>query len=402
MSEIDSFITKFSGLSEEYTFYGGEVTLRYDPKDHVYLLVTPTGLERQDGVTTICHIVDKSNVLIPWACKMMEQKFLHLSEPFYERLDAGEGNVAEYYSYSVDKLLDVLKQAKSAHRDKLEDAGEVGHKAHAWIEEQIKSLIAHKDDDTIYPVIFPKEDERVTHCSIAAVSWMTNHNVRWISTERKIYSRTHKYAGTMDGLCLADSCSDPKCCKQPFKDRLTLADWKTSNYLYVEYILQTAAYKQAYEEETGEHIEDIWVIRLGKTDAEFDAWHVDAETAELGWQAFQAALSLSRAMVLVEDAVGQMKDYRKGLLKAEKAAQRAENLKVKCKGADRYKGVRPPKCNDGNPCETCLKTYNDAQAAKTQRFKDLAAVDDKIALGTGKIPSQEAVSELQKLLDKWG
>lgn len=29
-----------------------------------------------------------------------------------------------------------------------------------------------------------------------------------------------------------------------------------------------------------------------------------------------------------------------------------------CKNAKRYQGKRYPTCNNGNPCETCLKTWN--------------------------------------------
>src|SRR5262249_19750690 len=115
-------------------------------------------------------------------------------------------------------------------------------------------------------------DERAANCCAAAVEWMSQHNVRWLKTERKCFSRKYGYAGTMDGLAVVDSCKDRLCCPHDFTDRLTLVDWKTSNALYVEYLLQTAAYQQAYQEETGETIADRWVIRLGKDDAEFDPW----------------------------------------------------------------------------------------------------------------------------------
>ena len=63
-----------------------------------------------------------------------------------------------------------------------------------------------------------------------------------------------------------------------FKYRLSLSDCKTSNSLRVEYLLQIAAYQHAYQEETGENIEDRWVIRLGKDDAtEFDPWHTEGD-----------------------------------------------------------------------------------------------------------------------------
>jgi hypothetical protein len=357
--QVDAFITKFGGLTEEYKFYNDTVTLRYDPKDHVYLLVTPEGLERQDGVTTICHIVDKSNVLIPWAVKMMAQKLLATVQDFATGMNVKQEGLPDYYSFHEPKFSDWINQAKSAHKDKLEDAGEVGHIAHAWIESYIKAVLV-KDQNKIEEILanFPPDPRACSAC-IAALDWMQQHNVRWLGTERKVYSRHYKYAGTMDGLCLVDSCNNPKCCRQPFRDRRTVADWKTSNYLYVEFILQTAAYKQAYEEETNDRIDDIWIIRLGKEDAEFDPWYVDEELAIRGWDAFLKALWLSRSMVLVEEGIQETKDYRKALQKAERQAAKEAALKIKCKGADKYKGIRVPRCNNNNPCQHCLNKYKE-------------------------------------------
>lgn len=31
----------------------------------------------------------------------------------------------------------------------------------------------------------------------------------------------------------------------------------------------------------------------------------------------------------------------------------------KCKYADKYKAIHPPKCNNGDPCETCLDKWNE-------------------------------------------
>lgn len=379
---IDDFITKFGGLTEEYKFYNGEVTLRYDPKEHVYLLVTPNGLVRQDGVTTICHILDKSNVLLPWACKMMAQKLL-------ATIPSIDGSVV----LSYDSFIERVNSAKSAHKDKLEDAGHVGHVAHAWIEQYIKAVLA-KNESRIEELLakLPDEERAKSSC-IAALDWMFNHNVRWLGTECKIYSRNHCYAGTMDGRCLADSCDNPECCPVPFKDSLTIADWKTSNYLYIEYVLQTAAYKHAYEEETGEDIQDIWVIRLGKDDAEFEAWHIESELQELGWFAFFAALTLSRAMEKVKQAIEEIKDARKIKKRAELQAEKAEALKLKCKNADKYKGVRRPTCNNGNPCKACLDKYE-------ERLKHSESVGiPRDVVEAGNELADNMVKSLQNLLD---
>ncbi len=343
-ADLDQFIKKFGRITESYKFYQNTIELHYDPKAHVYLLVTPDGLEVQDGVTNIAHIIDKSNILIPWGCKMMAQKLHSFVDPVFGKFDA-----AKFEKQDLDEW---IQKSKSAHKDKLEDAGEVGHKAHDWIEKWIKNDLAGTDFSV---TILEKDklEDRAKNCSDAALLWMQKHNVRWLGTERKVYSRQYKYAGTMDGLALVDSCNDLRCCRQPFKDHLAIVDWKTSNYLYVEYLLQTAAYRQAYEEETGEDIDDIFVIRLGKEDGEFETWHVEGELLDKAWSAFYNALCLSRSMAEVNQLVDDAKDERKAIRKAEKLAEKEAKLAIKCAYADKYKGVRAPTCG----CQTCTAKY---------------------------------------------
>src|SRR5271154_2239587 len=88
--EATKLINKFGGWTESYWFYvdsDNPIELRYDPKDHVYLLVTEDGqLEKQAGVTTICHIIDKSEALVPWGCKMMAQKLLRTAPGYIAAL----------------------------------------------------------------------------------------------------------------------------------------------------------------------------------------------------------------------------------------------------------------------------------------------------------------------------
>jgi hypothetical protein len=352
--DLEKFITKLGGMTEEYVFYGGEVRIRYDTDNHVYLLVLEDGsLEVVNGVTSVCHIIDKSRVLIPWACKMMAQKI----QAIIPSIDALQG-------LNYDSFIDAVNSAKSAHKEKLDEAGNIGHIAHAWIEEYIQAQIEKDEAKSWYLLKNFPSDPRANNACNAALEWMENHNVRWLFTERKVYSRNHKYAGTMDGLCQVDSCKDPLCCPNVFKDHVAIADWKTSNYLYPEYLMQTAAYQHSYEEETGEVVDDRWIIRLGKDDAKFEAWHLESDTYEDDWNAFLQALQLVRAFDKIENRLIDLKDiYRKGK-KAKNKEEKEISLKLKCKTAHKYKGQRVPNCNGGNPCEYCLNKYNEVQAAK--------------------------------------
>src|SRR5208282_6570475 len=107
--------------------------------------------------------------------------------------------------------------------------------------------------------------------------------------------------GTMDGLCLVDSCDDRLCCPHEFKNRLTIADWKTSNGLYITYLMQVAAYQAAFECETGETVEDRWVLRLDKETGDFDPWHAEGREAfDQDFAGFLHALDLTRSLKSID------------------------------------------------------------------------------------------------------
>jgi hypothetical protein len=281
---------------ESYLFYDGAVELKYDPKKHVYLLVKGEKLIPQDGVTTICKIIDKSNILINWAVKVTVENLL----------------ASVHFPIEEEEFVKAVLKAKTAHRERLEDAGNVGTQAHNWIEGFIKhSITVEKPNVIEFPVSL---DERVNNCCWAATKWMLSHNVRWVCTERKVYSQGYEYAGTLDGVAIVDSCDDRNCCPYEYKNRRSLIDWKTSGYIYNEYFFQTAAYQFAYEEETGDTIDDRWIIRLGKDDGAFEAWHLEGETFGEDFMTFLSCLELTRQVRSVTNRVNQ----RKNDLKAEK------------------------------------------------------------------------------------
>lgn len=363
MSELDSFIKRFNGMTEAYFFYNGEIELRYEPKDHIYYLIVGGDFEPQDGVTTTVHIVDKSEALVPWGCKMMAQKALATVPTMV--LPTGEKIVPQMSYADFEKL---IIDAKSAHKEKLEESADIGHIAHAWIEQYIKAVLASNEPRKLELLAKFPEDERARNCCIAALDWMRQHNVRWISTERKIYSRMYKYAGTMDGLCLCDSCENGPCCRTKFKDRLSVADWKSSNYLYIEHLYQTASYEFAHEEEFGVDIQDRWIIRLGKTDGEFDPWHVEADAFEADFAGFLLCLALTRQHKKVQERIREKLNERKIAAKAKEQAEKEAAMRIKCAKADDYKGSRKSKClPDGSQCQACAAKYSEVQAQKNKK-----------------------------------
>jgi hypothetical protein len=420
---ITDFINKFGGWTEKYLFYDGEIELRYDPKDHVYLRVTDDGeLEEQKGVTNVCHILDKSDALVPWGCKMMAQKLLR-TIPVAETANA--------YIFSHDQLENWVLDGKSAHQEKLEEAGAIGHMAHNWVESFIKLLIAKKYDEAFNLAQALPENESSANACVAALDWMAKHNVQWIETERKIYSRKYRYAGTMDGLARVSSCGDSHCqgCrgKKPWVDRLTVVDWKTSNYLYLEYLFQTAAYEQAFEEEHGVDIEDRWVIRLGKDDAAFDPWHLDKTNFPSDFGGFVMCLDLTRRVEQLKKRIADVKagiraayreerriarEAKDALLvkeraeaKAEKQAARLVALAGDCGGSKKgYKGFKKPNCktDEGGPCRYCAGVWAEAQINPPKRAKKGEGKPAKVPVAkvTEKRVDTNAINSLEAIANR--
>jgi hypothetical protein len=139
---LETFIQRHGNVSEEFSFYQGSVTLRFDKEEHRYYRVGELGnLEPVDGVTTVCGIVDKSHMLVPWASKVAIQKILRLIPT--ELVDG----IVCIKPLTFEEFTTLALEAKSAHRDKLEDAADVGHMAHAWLEEWIKAGISGRTEE---------------------------------------------------------------------------------------------------------------------------------------------------------------------------------------------------------------------------------------------------------------
>lgn len=292
-------------LGEPLKFYNGEVTLRFDEGAWTYYRVFDDGtLEKQSGVTGVCGIIDKSNYLLPWACKMMYLKMLRTMPR------TAEDRIVSVSWNEFDLL---LQAAKSAHRDRLDDAGDIGTAAHKWIEDTIRNAITFNGGTVEKMNEMAPTDERAVNCGLAAFDWMQKHNVRWQTTERKIYSRQYKYAGTADGTALVDNCDDLKCCRGLFLDELSLIDWKSSNQLSVQYLYQTAAYQHAIMEETGADIKSRWILRLGKEDGKFEPWY--ETNFEQDFAGYLACLHLQQTHRAVEKRMAdakKLKTFHKG------------------------------------------------------------------------------------------
>lgn len=349
---VADFMAKFGRKTVSYWFYDHTVEIRFDKDKHIYYLVQANGsLKALTSVSQVCHIIDKSKALVPWACKQMMLKLFTLVPKTITK-SGTEAVIMPYADFEK-----AVFSAKTAHKDRLEDAGQVGNAVHDWVERYISLRIRGTSTEEILSQ-FPFDNRAENGCT-AALGWMEAHNVRWIATEKKIYSREFEIPGTMDGIARTDACDNPTCCPVQFKDHLSVIDWKTSNNLYLEYIMQVATYEVAEREENGTQYDDAWIIRLGKDDGEFDPWHIDQEGLQLGWKAFRSAFSLTKDVEALEEYLEAKKQVLRAFKKVAKAEAKVIKLREACAGAVKYKGIRPPRCNGGDPCRSCIHKYVD-------------------------------------------
>lgn len=201
---------------QESTLYKGKIEIKFFPKSHQYWV---NGV-RKTGVTTILGMYDKSAALVSWATELYRD-FL---------LDIGISKLTE----------DHIFEGCNLHNVKKEEAASIGTEVHDWIEAHIKG-----EKPTM-------SETREAQIGVNAfLDWVSENKVKFISSERVVYSKTYDFIGKMD-------------IEAKVNGKLCLIDIKTSNGIYNTYNMQCAAYVRADEEERKIKYQGRWIIRLAK------------------------------------------------------------------------------------------------------------------------------------------
>ncbi len=214
--------------------YGGKVEVKFFPDSHQYWV----NGKRKTGVTTLIGIKDKSTPLVSWATELAEDHLI-------EKILRGEKVTEE----------DVI-EACGLHAEKKEKAADLGTKIHEFCEKYIKHKLKKKGFEKMPEL--PEEKEAQIGIN-AFLDWEKEHNVKFISSERVVYSRKGDYIGTMDIEAKVDG-------------EICLVDLKSSSSLYNDVRMQTAAYLKADEEERKKKVyKGRWAVRLAK-ETEKEYW----------------------------------------------------------------------------------------------------------------------------------
>ena len=120
-------------------------------------------------------LLDKSGALIPWAVNC----------------------AVSYVKDNISKVNDephslenMLKEAKSAHKNISGEAKDIGTQVHELISQYIKNGTDCRGD---YP-------DAVQNAFLSFLEWESNHDITWVKSEMTCLSKEFGFAGTIDAI----------------------------------------------------------------------------------------------------------------------------------------------------------------------------------------------------------
>lgn len=220
--------------------------------------------------------------LINWAANQERTLVMDASADLYQDLAKTPAMSRVTYIATLQSRLGKQK----AHQKELAKAGDIGAQVHALIEWNLRQSLGQ----TVGPE--PKVVDKAQWAFMAFQDWANSVNLKPIFIEQMVYSRTYRYAGTMDLLAEVNGV-------------LSLVDFKTGKSIYAEAYLQNIAYQQALIEMGHSTPQAGYIVRLPKvdTDPAFEVGTVPA-VGEL-WPTFVAVLNVWRWWFAQEEAYRQ-------------------------------------------------------------------------------------------------
>lgn len=192
------------------------------------------------SVTTILGVLGKP-ALINWAANTERALVIDAAEQLNAEL-AGSRVPGSVYRSALTERLGLVK----AHKRITEQAADIGSQAHARIEWALRRQLGLATDHEE-----PACCEQAQWAVMAFEDWAKAHDVRPLMTEQIVWSRVHRYAGTLD--LVADVAGVR-----------TLIDFKTSKAIYPEAHMQNVAYQVALAEMGHEPCAAGAIVRIPK------------------------------------------------------------------------------------------------------------------------------------------
>lgn len=168
------------------------------------------------------------------------------------------------------------------YRKVRDSAAEAGTIAHSMVEADIRGLPQPKEDGND-----PKQWQKAVSAFAAYQEWRRQTQLTPEHTEVSMTCECHQTGGTLDTILV--------------QGKRSLGDWKTSNSIYPEYLIQLAAYRHLWEHNHPDQPIDggFHLLRFSKSGGDF-AHHFWSNLDE-AWSAFEH-------MRILYDIMNQLKE----------------------------------------------------------------------------------------------
>lgn len=237
-----------------------EVVLLDDPKVHLYQIKGEPAVYK--SVTHYLEAINKP-ALLPWARKQAVGNF---KAALYGRLAGKDKRRIELTQAWIDAAAEEAGKVPDRIKD---DAANLGSLCHEWYE-----LFKQGRAPEVVP-------ENIRIPVEAFLAWRKEAGFEFLLGDTKVASRLHGYGGAFDSVVR-------------WNGEIVLIDYKTSNGIWPEYALQTAAYWQAFAETYGVLADKLCVVRFGKDKPTFE-WKMVADIKAC-FEAFLASKRLKETV----------------------------------------------------------------------------------------------------------
>lgn len=253
---------------KHFELYGGEVQMDFNPDSPKYRYVVTdrrfgeVTAKSIRGVTSVIKDIVAKPDLLTWPMNMAN-KFLFgakwddgLKKYLYEFSGA---SIKADHAYNPGELQELMEDASRQWTKRSDKGKDVGTLTHSAVEAYLKN------EQFVWPELEDGDKEGAENLKMAQKAlgafktwWSSLENKKVLGLEKPVYSRQLSFCGTYDILA-------------EINGKTYLLDVKTTNAskkapmgIYPENFLQLGAYSHATTEETGQTIDDVGIIRVGK------------------------------------------------------------------------------------------------------------------------------------------
>ena len=186
----------------------------------------------------------------------------------------------------LDKIESIVLNAKTNAKKQGDNILNIGSMVHKYCEKWLKG---EKFTDP--------EDKVIKSCFNEFKKFWTKNKLKLVESEKILYHE-RGICGTLD-IVAEDS-----------QKNLWLIDIKTSKGIFINYVHQVHGYKYLYENQTGKKINKMYLVRLPKDGADFEARHILYKKEHL--KAFLGLLSCHKSELIFNESVRNYNKLKKG------------------------------------------------------------------------------------------